>query len=91
MTKTNILMSKTYSRYGSNEFKEANTRDWVCSSCGVRAVNLELKSPRNSLLRLGGIKVAAGAFGEDFDNGKVDLKVINTKNGPLTVAARYVF
>jgi predicted double-glycine peptidase len=92
--KTNVLMSDpNYGYYsgGIKKFKMANDRDWVCHSCGVKAVNLLLKSVRTSLVRTGGIKIAAGKFVEDSDNGKVAINVIKTRNGPLTIAARYKF
>ena len=88
--KTNVMESRP-GFYGKVRFVEANTTTWLCNSCGARAVNLELKDVTMSLKRVGGIKVAAGAFGDEYDNGKVAINVVNTKNGPLTISTRYVY
>ncbi len=88
--KTNVTESRP-GYYGRDYYVEANTSTWLCNSCGARAVNLELKDVIMSLKRVGGIKVAVGAFGDGYDDGKVAINVVNTKNGPLTISTRYVY
>ena len=64
-------------------------RDWLCYCCGARAK--EAGKPADMINNKRGILVAAGLIHAPYQDKKVEVTTIQTKNGPLTVSTRYVF
>jgi hypothetical protein len=65
-----------------------STKAYLGSCCGASAVNKPAHNTRfNNAGK--GIRVFAGKYSEEFDNGKTYLSHVETSAGPLTITVQY--
>ena len=83
MMKTNIYQKDW--EFWDGRTREASEREWLADCCGARARH----PSRNIANNRTGILVAVGKTGCAYVGRKVQVDVVQTKNGPIAVSIRH--